>query len=513
MGDRERTWTAEGQSTPWPRALPQKLQQARILTWGYDAYFMSKPEVSSNGLVDHATNLLANLTSDRESCNASSRPLIFVAHSLGGLVWKATILLSRDNPETLFQSVFHALKGVVFMGTLHKGAWMADWAKIPVTTFGFGKSTNIKLLNVLKRVNQLLESIQGDFSAMKAGSKSGRNHDSSNDADRACLKDLYTTDPRDDKRRIEKVKGGPLKDSYRWTFDNDQFKQWRYEKQTQLLWVKGDPGQGKKLLLCGIIKEVDQSTSKYVAVSFFFCQATDTRLNHAAAVIRGLIYNLVDQQPHLISHVRRQYDKSGRKGFEDVNAWEALSKIFIDMLEDSLLHSIYVIINALDECTKDLDLLLDLVTQKSSVYPHVKWIVSSRSWTVIGEALEAATQKATLSLGLNEKSTAEAKKYKAETRDAISQHLLSNAQGTFLWVALVCEELANAARWRNSSACSLLTAFPAGLEYLYYRMIEQVRKSEDAGFCKRILGIVLLVYRPVTLAELPALVEIPEYIT
>ncbi|CAG8898762.1 unnamed protein product [Penicillium egyptiacum] len=166
-GDREKTWTADGQSTPWPEALlPQKLQKARILTYGYDAYVVSKSTASLNRLLDHATNLLADLTSDRESCGAPSRPLIFVAHSLGGLVCKMAILISRNNPETHFQDVFNSLKGVIFMGTPHMGAWMANWAKIPATTFGFVKSVNVKLIDILQSDNQLLESMQRDFLAM-----------------------------------------------------------------------------------------------------------------------------------------------------------------------------------------------------------------------------------------------------------------------------------------------------------------------------------------------------------
>src|ERR1700761_3987332 len=38
-GNRDTTWTAKGQSQPWPQALlAPKLTSARILTYGYDAY-------------------------------------------------------------------------------------------------------------------------------------------------------------------------------------------------------------------------------------------------------------------------------------------------------------------------------------------------------------------------------------------------------------------------------------------------------------------------------------------
>jgi hypothetical protein len=63
MQDREKTWTAEGQSTPWPKALlPWQLQQCRILTYGYNV--RSKSTGSSNLLIDHATNLLVDLASE-----------------------------------------------------------------------------------------------------------------------------------------------------------------------------------------------------------------------------------------------------------------------------------------------------------------------------------------------------------------------------------------------------------------------------------------------------------------
>ena len=166
-GNRDSTWTAHGQSTPWPKTLlPPKLSKARILTYGYDAYIVRKSVASSNRLIDHATNLLNDLTTDRACCNASSRPLIFVTHSLGGLVCKEAILLSRNNPDAHLRGIFDCIKGIIFMGTPHKGAWMADWANIPASALGLVKSTNKSLLKILETDDQSLESIQVRFWAM-----------------------------------------------------------------------------------------------------------------------------------------------------------------------------------------------------------------------------------------------------------------------------------------------------------------------------------------------------------
>jgi hypothetical protein len=59
------------------------------------------------------------------------------------------------------------------MGTPHKGAWMADWAKIPASAIGLIKSTNTSLLEILETNNQYLESIQSRFLAMLRQQREG----------------------------------------------------------------------------------------------------------------------------------------------------------------------------------------------------------------------------------------------------------------------------------------------------------------------------------------------------
>jgi hypothetical protein len=126
-----------------------------------------------------------------------------------------------------------------------------------------------------------------------------------------CIQDIHNTDPRDDKKRILETKGGLLADSYRWVLDNITFRQWQKDEYSRLLWVKGDPGKGKTMLLCGVIDELQSSMPRSAFLSYFFCQATDTRINSATAVLRGLLYMVVQQQPSLVSHIRKKHDHAG----------------------------------------------------------------------------------------------------------------------------------------------------------------------------------------------------------
>ena len=126
------------------------------------------------------------------------------------------------------------------------------------------------------------------------------------------------------------------------------------DQQSRLLWIKGDPGKGKTMLLCGIVNELTKSMAETDLLSYFFCQATDSRINYAIAVLQGLVYLLVDQQPSLIPYIRQKYDHAGKSLFEDANAWVALSEIFTNILQDPSWNSTYMIIDALDECIAEL---------------------------------------------------------------------------------------------------------------------------------------------------------------
>ena len=62
-----------------------------------------------------------------------------------------------------------------------------------------------------------------------------------------------------------------------------------------------------------IINELQQQitrsgkSSVTEVLSYFLSQGTDSRLNTAMSVLRGMIYLLACQQPFLSSHLRKEY--------------------------------------------------------------------------------------------------------------------------------------------------------------------------------------------------------------
>ncbi|KAL8350991.1 hypothetical protein RB598_005988 [Gaeumannomyces tritici] len=330
---------------------------------------------------------------------------------------------------------------------------------------------------------------------------------------RAALRSR-STDPRHDKARIEKNKDGVLDSAFQWVLHNPEFQRWRSELDMRLLWVKGDPGKGKTMLLCGIINELE-GTRDSRPLAYFFCQAADPRINTGTAVLLGLMYFLVDVRRGLLKYLRRSYDDAKEALFQGPNLWIALEGVLFEMLQDPALEDALIIIDALDECQTERHPLLDFISKATVTCPRVKWIVSSRNWPDIEERLRPAEQATRLSLEINEDAVsaavnafihhrvedlAKSKGLDDGTSAEIENYLSSNAHGTFLWVALVCQALSSIDF--PDLIKEHLTCFPPGLEGLYHRMLEQISSSTEASMYRDLLALNLVAYRPLSVHEL-----------
>jgi hypothetical protein len=80
------TWTDANTNQNWLRDfLPEQIPQARIMSWGYNSAVFGTPSVGN--ITSFAQALLNDLKGYRPKV-LEKRPLIFVCHSLGGIVFK-----------------------------------------------------------------------------------------------------------------------------------------------------------------------------------------------------------------------------------------------------------------------------------------------------------------------------------------------------------------------------------------------------------------------------------------
>lgn len=334
--------------------------------------------------------------------------------------------------------------------------------------------------------------------------------------DNQCLRDLCVSDPRSDKKYIEERKGGLLKDSYVWITQHESFQQFLTDTDTKLLWIDGGAGKGKTMLMCGIIDEL-QATHR--RLSYFFCQQTDSDLNSATKILRGLLFMLAAEQPKLLPFLRAKYDEQGQKCFEARTAWVALKDVFKAMITSTDIAPTVILVDALDECATDRSEFLDFLLHCLKLdAPMMKWIVSSRDkWIDIEEKMRKAEQKVRVQLHVDQELVSNAihiyirrkvddlasvKNYTDTIKKEIEEFLSENATGTFLWVALVCQALSGVPRRR---AVETMRTFPPGLGPLYRRMLHDVEKNVESALCKEVLATACLTLRPLTLSEFKAL--------
>jgi hypothetical protein len=93
-GHYSKTWSTssvKGGRINWLKdMLPQRIPNARIMSFGYNANVQFSK--STADISDFVEGLLSDLVSCRTSQQEKTRPLIFICHSLGGIVFKQVSL-------------------------------------------------------------------------------------------------------------------------------------------------------------------------------------------------------------------------------------------------------------------------------------------------------------------------------------------------------------------------------------------------------------------------------------
>jgi len=164
----------------WPKELlPETIKESRIFSFGYPTDFATfypivTPESIAHTTIDnHSSSLILKLDNVRRETNTVclfkarqplehyadafklSLPIIFVAHSLGGLV-VANALAGNYGSDAQGEEIVENTCGAIFLGTPFKGSDKAVWAKMAKRVLGmFGDSTDQTIRDLDKRSAKL----------------------------------------------------------------------------------------------------------------------------------------------------------------------------------------------------------------------------------------------------------------------------------------------------------------------------------------------------------------------
>jgi hypothetical protein len=112
---------------------------------------------------------------------ARNRPLVFIGHSLGGIIIKKVGLKSWDNASKVdknqaliiayeakdfYEDILNSTKGIVFMGTPHPGSELVPWSLMftnLINIAGFGQVIRKDLLKNLDKDCAILDEISRQF--------------------------------------------------------------------------------------------------------------------------------------------------------------------------------------------------------------------------------------------------------------------------------------------------------------------------------------------------------------
>jgi pimeloyl-ACP methyl ester carboxylesterase len=160
-GGSRRTWSKSSNLEHfWPRWLPQApdFKDVRIHSFGYNSDWASMRQDMSN-ISDFALLLLNTLQYTDTIWHPSGVPIVFIVHSMGGLVAKKACLLAQQ--DAAFQDLASRFRTVVFLATPHRGS---DGAHVinSVLRLSFAHAPR-QYIEDLERNSATLQSINEDF--------------------------------------------------------------------------------------------------------------------------------------------------------------------------------------------------------------------------------------------------------------------------------------------------------------------------------------------------------------
>ncbi|TQN70161.1 Vegetative incompatibility protein HET-E-1, partial [Colletotrichum shisoi] len=338
---------------------------------------------------------------------------------------------------------------------------------------------------------------------------------------RNCLRDLFVTDPLEDKNALKRKKGSRARGTCDWIMGAEELTTWlgpgamnsSESQASQVLWLHGNPGTGKSTMAIFLAEELSEafSATDGKTLAYFFCDSTFDKRNTATSVIRGLILQLVQQHPQLLDYLLPKYNERGATLF---NSFDALWGILLEVAADKNTGQKYCIIDALDEC--DPESQTALLQQLKEDFrglkapPNLHILVTSRPYDEIRDHLDTFANmdlasypdsKEDVERCIKEKTAdlAEMKRYTDNFRTQVSHLLGEKAEGTFLWVGLACKELEGVP---SKDAVKTLQNMPRGLHSLYEKLLETAVNRNGANNIHRVLSVVAVCVRPLSVLEL-----------
>ncbi|KAI4679307.1 uncharacterized protein J4E84_008335 [Alternaria hordeiaustralica] len=285
-----------------------------------------------------------------------------------------------------------------------------------------------------------------------------------------------------------------------WLLEGAGFKRWKLSAASKL-WLYGIPGCGKTILSSTIIEHLQQycdEDDRMVTVYFYF-DFNDAQKRDPGLMLRSLLRQLLEHSVMIPEGVDALFSSCGN-GRQPPSVY-ALLEVAPQVIR--MFTHVYVVLDALDECTQRPQLMDMLETMFGWQLGTLHLLVTSRKERDIEMSLENYVKKdeiiclqsdvvdQDISLFVQERLREDKRlaKWKMNARivQEIEATLMRGARGMFRWASLA--------------------ALPPTLDQTYDRILTAI-SEDDCVYAKRILQWLTFSTRPLYLEEIAEAVAI-----
>ncbi|KAI0437727.1 hypothetical protein F4803DRAFT_570483 [Xylaria telfairii] len=408
------SWKSPTSNEVWLREyLPKDVPNQRVIIYGYNTKLQGARSKQSIG--DLGARFMESITRFRADTETSQRPIIFIGHSLGGLLIKEALIHSSRTPKNVF-NIHQACYGMLFFGVPNLGlrydqlltivqgkpnralieslvvdrdSEPSEYLRRITDQFSPDFEGKYVIISIFERSYSPTIKVHADGTLSKTGEPSllvtkesttkigvvpaGKEDNIPFDTDHSGLV-KYEHRGHEHYRivrgRLEevvadaKIKTSELfaekKGTCTWLHSHRSFKEWA-SGQRALLWIKGKPGSGKSTLLkYALATEQNKvaTESKNLIISFFFNGRGDELQKTRLGFYRSLLYQLLQkfpgELPGLIDTFIERKKTFGAPG----DYWHWHEEELRGFLEASLpkileVFSITLFVDALDEAGEE----------------------------------------------------------------------------------------------------------------------------------------------------------------
>jgi ankyrin repeat protein len=328
----------------------------------------------------------------------------------------------------------------------------------------------------------------------------------------ACLADLNTSHYESHRALIEPA----IKGTCEWILKHGIFKQWLDDTKTHSLWLSGGPGCGKSVMTSFLIQKLERNAVDAncpISICYFFFDDKVETQRHAHYALCAILHQILSHQPSLARHAITAFQRNGPQMVKDLrNLWNTL----LNVLSDPSAGTTMIVLDAADECEqfschKLLQWIVELMEDTPPGLEKLKFLITSRPEFTIQSDLRSSK---ILQLRLEDEidsidsdiSTVVSKKldglgYSDEVSSGIMTTLMSNADGTFLWVSLVLRLLEESGDSSYDGVLQVLNGSRGNdLHNIYAEILSRIPNRRQLEAI-RVLQIVATTSRPLTLRE------------